>query len=127
MPLTTTDQGGVSPHTGEMRRIEYADVRVIDPETGVPWTHYMDTRKVRRYLHGYGIDIALQTLVHKRAMNVGPRWWFNGQKPLTTKDEVDRYIREDLLRDQSPLAGRPRRRREKPHQTAAVKPRRRAK
>jgi hypothetical protein len=85
---------------------EIIDVRVTDPETGMPWPHFMDTGTVQRFLRGLGIKISMQTLAHKRSRGIGIRWRYQGQRPVATQDEVRRHIREELLGDSSPLAGK---------------------
>jgi hypothetical protein len=108
MPTTITDLKNSPSHTAEARRSELIDVRLIDPETGMPWPYYMDAMTVERYLNGLGIKVSRQTLAHKRANGIGIHWRFHGQRPVATREEIERYIREELLRDTSPLAGKTR-------------------
>jgi hypothetical protein len=82
------------------------DVPALDPKTGAPWTRFFDTQMVVRYLRSQGIKVAAQTLAHRRSEGRGIKWSYAGQRPLTTKEEVDRYIAEELLQPASPLAGR---------------------
>jgi hypothetical protein len=105
MSYTVSVLKNAQQDVAEERHTNVIDVRVIDPVSGMPWTHYLDTGASTRYLRGQGIPITKQTLAHKRAMNTGPKWWFSGQRPITTKTELDRWIAEDLLREKSPLVG----------------------
>jgi hypothetical protein len=77
---------------------------VIDPETGQPWSVRFDTRGAARYLQiAHNLPIAALTLVRQRSKGVGIRWKFLGQKPIAERTEIDRYVREEALRDTSPL------------------------
>jgi hypothetical protein len=106
MPTTTIDPKTAPSHTAAERRSETIDVRFTDPQTGMPWPYYMDAMTVERYLNLLGIPISKQTLAHKRAKRIGLRWKYAGQRPIVTRDELLRYIREELFQDQSPLAGK---------------------
>jgi hypothetical protein len=97
------------------------DVRTIDPDTGTPWTDFMDARVVVRYLGARGIKRSLQTLAHQRATGVGIKWKYLGQKPIATRAEIDRHIAEDLFSDSSPLVGTHRRRKKKPLKRAKAR------
>ena len=80
------------------------DATVIDPETGQPWSVRFDTRGTARYLLiAHNLPIAELTLVRQRSKGVGIRWKYLGQKPIAERTEIDRYVREEALRDVSPL------------------------
>jgi hypothetical protein len=78
--------------------------RDVDPETGQSWPDYLDTHETARYLKfAYNLPIAPLTLVRQRTRGIGIRWKYLGQKPIAARVEVDRFVREDALRDVSPL------------------------
>jgi hypothetical protein len=66
----------------------------------------MDTKTVARRLKEQGTPVSVQTLAHHRAAGHGLRWRYLGQKPVVSDDEYQRYVREDLFADTSPLIGR---------------------
>jgi hypothetical protein len=81
------------------------DPRAIDPETGCAWAPLQLTAGVKRYLKAvYGLERAVQTIAHDRMKGLGPRWLYHGQVPVTPLAEIDRDVRERLLRPMSPLA-----------------------
>ncbi len=83
-----------------------------DPETGQPWPTWFDTTLSARYLtERHGLPTAPQTLAHQRSNGRGIRWKYRGQKPVTTRAELDRHATEDALQDESPLTRRARERR----------------
>jgi hypothetical protein len=83
----------------------------IDPATGLPWPTWLDTTLSARYLSEvHGLETAPQTLAHHRSKGRGIKWKYRGQKPLTTRVELDRYANEDALQDESPLTRRARER-----------------
>jgi hypothetical protein len=106
MPHTASvDPRALTPASAEQHSEESIGLQELDPETGLPWSRYMDTDTARRYLaQAYGIKIAKQTLAHQRSRGRGIHWRYIGQKPVTTRGEIDRYIREDAFSDESPLA-----------------------
>jgi hypothetical protein len=118
MPITPDAANGEQPRVEEEHRTQFTDVRAIDPESGETWTRFMDTNKVQRYLAAQGIEVAVQTLTHWRSAGTGPVWRFRGQKPITTKDEVDRFIESKMLSDTSPLVGKHRRKAPRKRQSA---------
>ena len=80
------------------------DATVTDPETGQPWPVRFDTRGAARYLQiAHNLPVAELTLVRQRSKGVGIRWKYLGQKPIAERSEIDRYVREEALRDVSPL------------------------
>jgi hypothetical protein len=80
------------------------DATVIDPATGQPWSVRFDTRGTARYLQiAHNLPVAALTLVRQRSKGVGIRWKYLGQKPIAERTEIDRYVREEALRDVSPL------------------------
>jgi hypothetical protein len=80
------------------------DPTAIDPDSGLPWSLRLDTKGVARYLRiVHGLPVAVLTLVRQRTRGVGIRWKYLGQKPIVERNEIDRYVREDALRDVSPL------------------------
>jgi hypothetical protein len=106
MPRASADPKTTPQQSTEQRHADVVDPRVVDPESGQAWTHFMDGPKVVRYMNTLGIPIALQTLNQRRTRGQRPQWRYAGQKPLTTKDEVDSFIDEEYLTVESPLAGR---------------------
>jgi hypothetical protein len=96
---------------------------VVDPDTHQPWPLRFDTDGTARYLQvAHNLPIAKLTLVRQRSKGVGIRWKYLGQKPIAERTEIDRFVREDALRDNSPLkAGAQARadRRRQERQTAA--------
>jgi hypothetical protein len=104
----------MTTETEEKPSAVVVDVRNIDPSTGTPWTDYMDGPVVVRYLGARGIKRSLQTLAHQRAAGIGIKWRYLGQKPIATREEIDRHIDQDLFRDVSPLLGKHRGRKKKP-------------
>jgi hypothetical protein len=76
-----------------------------DPDTGRPWPLRFDTKGTARYLTlAHNLPIAAPTLVRQRTRGVGIRWKYLGQKPIAERTEIDRYVREEALKDTSPLA-----------------------
>jgi hypothetical protein len=91
----------------------------IDSETGQPWPKWIDTAQAARYgTQILGISIEPQTLANYRAAGKGPRWKYFGQKPLTTPAEIERWVTEEALTDESPLTRRARERAERLGQRA---------
>ena len=80
------------------------DQTAIDPDTGQPWPVRFDTRGTARYLQvAHNLPVAELTLARQRSKGVGIRWKYLGQKPIAERTEIDRYVREEALRDFSPL------------------------
>jgi hypothetical protein len=80
------------------------DATVIDPDTGQPWSVRFDTRGTARYLQiAHNLPVAELTLARQRSRGVGIRWKYLGQKPIAERTEIDRFVREEALRDCSPL------------------------
>jgi hypothetical protein len=116
----------------ESQTPELACAPIVEQPTEATWTRYLDTKGVSKYLRAQGIPVAIQTLAHQRSMGFGIRWKYLGQRAITTKEEVDRFVAQDLLRDESPLTRRSRKQAspaEKPQlrsgksKQAAVRPR----
>jgi hypothetical protein len=79
--------------------------RGIDPVTQEPWPQLLDTPVTHRCLWTrHGIRRAVATLAHDRSTGVGIRWLYSGQKPVTTLAEIDRYAKEEALKQRSPLS-----------------------
>jgi hypothetical protein len=94
---------------------ELVDARVINPRSGFPWPKWNNTDDVLLYLKRvHGLSPSKQTLAHHRSKGIGIRWSWYGQVPVTTLEEVDRYVREDALKPNSPLVWRPDQRRSQP-------------
>jgi hypothetical protein len=106
-PAPSTDLRKPPPVAAEPRSPELLDARVINPRTGVPWPKWNNTDDVLLYLERvYGLRRSKQTMAHHRSQGIGIKWRWFGQVPVTTLEEVDRYVREEALKDQSPLAWR---------------------
>jgi hypothetical protein len=82
----------------------FIDPTAIDPDTGQPWPERFNTREAAHYLAvRHSLPIAALTLVGQRSKGVGIHWRYLGQKPIAEREEIDRFAREDALRDVSPL------------------------
>jgi len=80
------------------------DAAVVDPDTGFAWPARFDTKGTARYLQiAHALPIAALTLVRQRSKGIGIHWKYLGQKPIAEREEIDRFAREDALRDVSPL------------------------
>jgi hypothetical protein len=111
MPRTTINQGGISSHIDAVRRGGPDEARAIDPTTTERRSPtYMDTNAVVQRLREQGTPVSKQTLARHRSEGIGLRWRYYGQTPVVSEDEYQRYLREDLFADESPLAGRKHRR-----------------
>jgi hypothetical protein len=79
-----------------------------NPET---WPRLMDTTTAASYLSQIlGLVIEPQTLANYRSAGRGPKWRYFGQKPLAERSELDRWVAEEALSDESPLRRRARER-----------------
>jgi hypothetical protein len=92
-------------NSGSTRTVSpVVDVTAIDPDTGQSWPVRFDTKGTTRYLQlAHNLPIAALTLVRQRSQGVGIRWKYLGQKPIAERTEVDRYVREEALKEVSPL------------------------
>jgi hypothetical protein len=86
----------------------------IDEDNPETWPRLMDTSRAASYLSQIlGLVIEPQTLANYRASGRGPKWKYFGQKPLAARTELDRWVAEDALSDESPLRRRARARAER--------------
>jgi hypothetical protein len=108
MPRTAAAHEDASPHTDAAH---HDDARTIDSTTtGQRSPTYMDTGIVAQRLKEQGTPVSKQTLARHRSEGIGLRWRYYGQTPVVSEGEYQRYLREDLFADESPLAGRKHRR-----------------
>jgi hypothetical protein len=92
------------PDRTEPSSASHLDATVIDPATGQPWSVRFDTLGTARYLRiAHNLPVAELTLVRQRSKGVGIRWKYLGQKPIAERTEIDRFVREEALKDTSPL------------------------
>jgi hypothetical protein len=92
-----------------------------EPET---WPRFLDTNLSAAYLSQIlGLQVEPQTLANYRALGKGPKWKYFGQKPLAERTELERWVNEEALSDESPLTRRARERKRKrstPHTVRIV-------
>jgi hypothetical protein len=91
----------------------------IEPDNPDSWPRLMDTANAAGYLSQVlGLVIEPQTLANYRTQGKGPHWRYFGQKPLVERTELDRWVAEEALSDESPLRRRARERAERRAQRA---------
>jgi hypothetical protein len=75
------------------------------------WPKFLDTEAATLYLRKVvGFLVEKKTLANYRAIGKGPRWKYFGQKPIVERSELDRWVNEEALKDESPLTRRARER-----------------